>query len=75
MTQDDGSRTPGRVPRTMERIGFVEGLAVLVLIAVGFGVLGAATHQTWPWIVAVVLLVLVIADAVTLTLARRRIRR
>lgn len=60
------------VPRVFERVGAIEGVAVLVLVSVGLVVFGLATQQVWPVVVGGVLLVFTIADAVILSWVRRR---
>ena len=70
MPEDPRDRLQG-VPRFMERVGAIEGIAVLVLVAVGLLVYGLAAHTTWPVVVGAILLVLVILDAVVLGWVRR----
>lgn len=74
MAEDPRDRLAG-APRLFERVGAIEGIAVLVLVSVGAMVFGLATHQTWPVVVGGVLLVFTILDAVILSWVRRRTRR
>ena len=71
MPEEPRDRLPA-VPRVFERIGAIEGVAVLVLVAVGLVIFGLATHAVWPVVVGAVLLVFTIADAVILSWVRRR---
>jgi membrane protein YdbS with pleckstrin-like domain len=73
MAEDPTNRLSG-APRLIERVAVVEGIAVLLLAAVGMVVFGLASHQTWPVVIGAILLVLVVLDAVILTLVRRRAR-
>ena len=72
--QDPRDRLTGPA-RLAERIGFAEGIAVLVLAAVACLVIGLATHQVWLTVVGAILFVLVIVDAIVLSWLRRRTRR
>jgi hypothetical protein len=70
MPEEPRDRLPA-VPRVFERVGAIEGVAVLVLVAVGLVIFGLATHQVWPVVVGGVLLVFTVADAVILSWVRR----
>jgi hypothetical protein len=71
VAEDPRDRLSGTA-RVFERVAAVEGIAVLILAAVGAIVIGLATDQTWLGVVGGVLLVLVIADAAVLVWLRRR---
>jgi hypothetical protein len=74
MTEDPRDRLAG-APRLFERIGAIEGIAVLVLVSVAAVIYGLASHQTWPIVVGGVLLVFTVLDAAILGWVRRRARR
>ena len=65
-------RTIGGV---MQRIGAIEGVAVLLLVSVGLVIFGLASKQTWPVVVGAILGVFTVADIVILSLVRRRFPR
>jgi protein-S-isoprenylcysteine O-methyltransferase Ste14 len=71
MPEEPRDRLPA-VPKVFERIGAIEGVAVLLLVAVALVVFGLATHTVWPVVVGGVLLVFTVADAVILSWVRRR---
>lgn len=59
----------------MQRIGAIEGVAVLLLVSVGLVIFGLASKQTWPVVVGAILGVFTVADIVILSLVRRRFPR
>jgi membrane protein YdbS with pleckstrin-like domain len=71
MPEDPRDRMTG-APRVLERVGAIEGVALLLLVAVGLVVFGLASHTTWPVVVGGILLVLTVLDAVVLSWVRRR---
>ncbi|GAA4740276.1 hypothetical protein GCM10025783_09010 [Amnibacterium soli] len=71
MPEEPRDRLPA-VPKVFERIGAIEGIAVLVLVSVGLVIYGLATKSVWPVVVGGVLLVFTIADAAILSWVRRR---
>lgn len=71
MPEEPRDRLPA-VPKVFERVGAIEGVAVLVLVSVGLVVFGLATQAVWAVVVGAVLLVFTIADAVILSWVRRR---
>jgi protein-S-isoprenylcysteine O-methyltransferase Ste14 len=71
MPEDPRDRLSG-APRVFERIGAIEGVAVLLLVSVGVLIFGLASHQTWPVVVGGILLVFTILDAAILSWVRRR---
>ena len=73
-TDELGQTRVGGLPGVMQRIGAIEGVAVLLLVAVGLLVFGLASRQVWPVVVGGVLLVFTIADVVILSLVRKRYR-
>ncbi|MFD1720739.1 hypothetical protein [Amnibacterium endophyticum] len=82
MADDDRARTDelgqtrvNGLPGLMQRIGAIEGVAVLLLVSVGLVVFGLASHVVWPVVVGAVLGVFTIADIVILALVRRRFPR
>ncbi len=79
---DDRGRTdqPGQsrvraMGGVMQRIGAIEGVAVLLLVSVGLVIFGLASKQTWPVVVGAILGVFTVADIVILALVRRRFPR
>ena len=77
--QGQGGRPGGSRVRTfggvMQRIGAIEGVAVLLLVSVGLVIFGLASKQTWPVVVGAILGVFTVADIVILSLVRRRFPR
>lgn len=71
MAEDPRDRLPV-VPKVFERIGAIEGIAVLVLASVVAVIFGLATRRAWPVVVGGVLLAFTIADAIILSWVRRR---
>ena len=71
MPEDPRDRLTGP-SRVFERIGAIEGVAVLLLVSVGAVIFGLATHETWPVVVGGILLVFTILDAAILSWVRRR---
>lgn len=71
MPEDPRDRMTG-APRLFERVGAIEGVAVLLLVSVAAIVFGLASHTTWPVVVGGILLVFTVLDAVILSWVRRR---
>lgn len=71
MVDDPRDRLRG-APRLFERIGAIEGVAVLVLVSVATIIFGLASKQTWPVVAGAVLLIFTVADAAILSWVRRR---
>jgi protein-S-isoprenylcysteine O-methyltransferase Ste14 len=71
MPEDPRDRLTG-APRVLERVGAIEGVAVLLLVSVGAVIFGLASRTTWPVVVGAILLVLTILDAAILSWVRRR---
>lgn len=69
-----GQNRVAGLPGLMQRIGAIEGVAVLLLVSVGMVIFGLASKQAWPVVVGAVLGVFTVADIVILSLVRKRLR-
>ena len=73
MPEEPRDRLPA-VPKVFERIGAIEGIAVLLLVSIAAVVYGLAVHETWPVVVGAILFVFTVLDAAILSWVRRRRR-